>query len=497
MAELPRVCTGLAIALAALVIVFLCAAAAAFALKSKHTNTNADMSIVDIRTRVSQQPPQQPPQLRNWAVVGAGLAAASFLNALPRNVRGDVVVYEADARVGGRALSVPQPAVAVSTQSAPREFAAWIFEPLQHSYTTALLRDVGMPTLSVQLRTSATILWTPERGAQAFDALRVPAHVPETMTFAELVAASKQSKDVWFAHTGLWVDDCPRAAADIVARLDLPIFAFTPSGFGWQDVTLRALGATPIVYNRVLERVDVGAETGAGVGANAGADRVKLTFASGDAVAVAGAVLTLPPPAMARLQGMPAAFRAALSDAFVQVPVGVLYATWAAADVWWRGNSVGFGSGSGSGIGSGSGSGSGIESGSGSGCIATTLPLGRLFIVSTNDVRCSMSGVRDVGFWTDMMLAPDPDAIRKEVAAQIARVIGADRVALPVAVAFRAWPQAVSLWNASPSRARTRAALTWPFGRRAPVVWASSDVSDVPGWVEGAVQAGAAAARYV
>lgn len=467
---LSRAGTSLAITLAVLVIACLCAAAVVAATKPK---TAAKVSTKDLFTTAAAA----PPPLRNWAVIGAGIAAASFVNTLTASERGGVVVYEADARVGGRALSVPQPAVAVSTHSSPREFAAWLFDPLQHSFTTALLRDVGMPMVKVELRTAKTVLWTPEHGAQPFEELNLPAHIPETMTFAELVAASKQDKNVWYAHTGMWVDDCPRAAADIVARFDLPVFAFAPSGFGWQDVTLRAIGATPIVYDRVLERVDVNVGgSGSNTDTDTDTDRVTLTFASGEVITVAGAVLTVPPPAMGRMQGLPQAFRAALSDTFTEVSVGVMYATWATADVWWRGSAAY----------------------ADAGCIATTLPLGRMYIVSTNDVRCTMSGVRDVDFWSKMMLSPDPGAIRAEVAAQISRVLGAgSKVALPAAVAFRAWPNAVALWNASSTRAQKRDALTWPFGRRAPVVWASSDVSDFPGWVEGAVQAGASAARRV
>jgi hypothetical protein len=460
---LRRAADGVALALAALVTLLVLAAVITSHVASPSKASQlAQRAVADLRGgSASAEAPPLP--ARNWTVIGAGLSAAAFVHALPAGSRATVVVREADARVGGRALSVPQPAVPVSTQSSPREFAAWVFEPLQHARTTALLRSVGVPTLSVQLRTPATVLWTPERGAAPFETLALPrAPIAATMTFAQLVAASRQSKDVWFAHTGMWVDDCPTAAADVIARLDLPIFAYAPSGFGWQDVVLRALGDVPIVYDRVLERIDVG--EGAGVAGGAA-----LTFASGDVERVDGAVLTLPPPALARVQGLTRQVRDALGRAFVHVPVGVLYATWATADVWWP---------------------------RGTGCIATTLPLGRMFVVTSNDVRCAMSGVRDVDFWTQALLASDPDAVRKELAAQLSRVAG-KAVPPPAAVAFRAWPQAVSFWVASVDRAATRALLARPCGPRAPVLWASSDVSDTPGWVEGALQAGADAARAV
>ena len=146
--------------------------------------------------------------------------------------------------------------------------------------------------------------------------------------------------------------------------------------------------------------------------------------------------------------------------------MGVLYATWTSTDVWWP--RVGFPA----------------------GCVSTgTLPTGRVFVVGPNDLRCTMSGAANVGFWTNLLVQQGTTAAAHAVSGLLSQVFGVD-VPPPSAVAFKGWPDGVALWSAGVDIPSAKARLSRPWGTDTPVWWASSDLSDYPGWAEGAIQAG-------
>jgi monoamine oxidase len=242
-------------------------------------------------------------------------------------------------------------------------------------------------------------------------------------------------------------------------------------------VVLRGIGTVPVLYGRLLSRIDVvpAAEKAAGAATaqRRTRTRVKLTYSSGTSEVVDGVVLTLPPPAMLALSNLPRRIAAVIKDAFTTVSMGVLYATWASMDVWWP--KLGFFSGM---------------------VAAPEVPIGRVCVTAPNALRCSMSGTADVQFWNDMFIQRGERATATAVAAQLSSVF-ATTVPVPASVVVKSWMQALSLWNMGSDRASVRAALERPWGADVPIWWACSDISDDPGWVEGAVSQGASAARGV
>lgn len=406
----------------------------------------------DTKPRTTPVPAPAPlmattaPNNGSIAVVGCGLAAAAFVHALRWPSKARVVVFEGDNRVGGRTLSTTQPLVPVSTQTPMREFAAWIFIPGRHSYTTTLLDELGVSTIPVTLLTPQSFRWSAELGRQPFGSL------PPCDRTTTLSACSPTPADdaLWFAHTGVNPALVPSALAAYVADLDLPAVAQTPSGFGWQDVVLRGVGRRQVYYSRVLNRVEPQQAGG-----------VRLYFASGDVESADRVVLTLPPHRLLQVQGLPEAARALIARSFTTLSVGVLYLAWTGAAAWW---------------------------GPQLGCVATTLPIGRVFFLSATDVRCAMCGADAVSFWNNLLVGSGPEAAAQEVARQLSTVFGPTASTPPANVAFRGWMDAVSLLTTLDGG--TLEALKRPWGTDVPVWWASSDVSSKPGWVEGAVEIG-------
>lgn len=393
---------------------------------------------------------------QSWVVVGSGLAATSFLRRLPNTIRSVVTIREASQRVGGRTTSTAQAVTPVSTQTSPWEFGAWAYRPFAHPNVSSLLDELGVASVSIALATPYTFVWTAS-GRRAYSPLPLP------------TADVNVTQDQWFAHTGFRPAQYPLVDTRQLMALDLPETALLPTGFGWQDVVLRGIGTVPVIYGRQLSRVDVLApSTSKAVGRKI----VKLTYSSGNSEMVDGVVLTLPPPAMLTLQNLPLQVARTIREAFTTAAVGVLYATWASMDVWWP--KVGFFN----------------------GVVASYLPIGRICVSSPNDLRCTMSGDADVGFWNDVLVNKGQHAAALAVADQLSQTFGVT-VPAPASVTYKAWMQAVSLWNAGVDRNAAAANLARPWGADVPIWWASADVTDFPGWVEGAVVAGSAAARDV
>ncbi len=397
-----------------------------------------------------------PPGHARIAVVGCGLAAASFIHALGTPAKAQVVVYEAENRVGGRALSTTQPLVPVSTQTPMREFAAWIFIPGKHSYTTRMLDQLGVSTIPVVLLTPQSFRWSPETGKQSFGTLP---SCPADATLAQC-SPTADTDALWFAHTGVLPSLVPDAVSSYVQDLDLPPSALTPSGFGWQDVVLRGVGRRPVLYDRIVNEVRVVQQEGR-------SSMVQLMFASGDVTTADHVVLTVPPHRLLQIRGLPAAAQALIRRSFTTLSVGILYLAWTGESSWW---------------------------GSQLGCVATTLPIGRVFFLSATDMRCSTCGSDNVAFWNSLMVTQGAAQVAEEVARQLSQVFGG-AVPPPANAGFRGWLDAVSLLTTRD--AATLHALTRPWGPAVPIWWASSDLSTSPGWVEGAVSIGVATAAVM
>ena len=400
---------------------------------------------------------------QTWVIVGGGLTAVSCIRRLPSSMRSIITLREASNRLGGRTTSTTQAVTPVSTETSPWEFGAWAYRPFAHAGAAALLDELGVASVSINIVTPSTFIWTSSRGRVPYGTL-----LDAGDTTAATSAQAVDQQAIWFAHTGIRPLDVPRADTAVLLNLDTPKTALLPVGFGWQDVVLRGIGTVPVLYGRLLSRVDVVSMEG-----KQSRTRVKLTYASGSTEVVDGVVLTLPPPAMLAITNLPRSVSAAIQQAFTTASMGVLYATWASMDVWW--SKLGFFTGM---------------------AAAPDVPIGRVCVTSTNALRCSMSGAADVQFWNDMFIQHGERATATAVAAQLSKMFSAT-VPVPANVVVKGWMQALSLWTTGTDRATVRAVLERPWGADVPIWWACSDMSDEPGWAEGAVTQGASAARGV
>lgn len=387
-----------------------------------------------------------------WVLVGSGLSASSFLTSLPSNVRDAVTIRESTSIVGGRALSTPLATAPPSTETPSREYGAWLFEPLRHLGVKAFIDKLNVPTISVELQTPYTFLYANGK-RRPFEPL------PNTAFSASqtYVSVAGSDPDLWYAHTGVSPLSCPDAAADVVQRLNISLYGTAVAGFGWQDIAIRAVGSTPVRYRRTLtdlKRLDN--------------NRLALSYASGDTETADGVVLTLPPHALKAVTGIPEDFLKRLNSDFETVPVGIIYAAWSSQDVWWQ--SLGFFN----------------------GVVATTLPIGRITIVSGNEIRFGMSGADSVSFWTNLFVGKNVVAAKAAMAEQLSEVFGV-KVPPPASASYNAWPTGIQLWKAGVKRD----GITRPWGEDVPVFWASADITSYPALIEGAIVAGSETAEAV
>ena len=455
-ATLVIACVVLVVLVAA--VIYWSVTAASYTLKIPGTgrirprSTGPIGTIEPNRSNASQQ----------WAVVGAGVAAAAFLNTY-RALTGAggaessirFHVAEAGVRAGGRALTTVAPITPVSTATAPREFAAWIFRAAPGDRTTTFLSDIGVQSTPIDLLTPGTFVW--DAGAR-----RPLGPLPATQ-FLD-AGPGTPTAALWLAHTGFTPQVAPGAADDLMRAQDVPVRASVPTGFGWQDVVLRGIGSTPVVYGRLLETVTPGRD-----------GRVTLGYASGDVEVVDGVVLTLPPRELLGITTLPAAARAAITRSFITVSEGVLYATWGGTTSSWF-SAVGFTA----------------------GMVMTTLPVGRVCRTTTGEVRCTMSGNANVAFWNDLLVVQGQQAAGAAMAAQLRQVFGDDTIPAPDNMAFRGWHDAVGFWTVpAQERAAIQLQLSRPWGPGVPIYWASSDLSTTPGWVEGAIESGQLSAAAI
>jgi hypothetical protein len=430
-----------------LVLVLATLVVAAFCLANKNNTP-----IPTTRTPTSTPHLHQPPRHKHWTVVGAGVAAAAFMKATENP--SVFTISEAGNRAGGRALTTVPPITPVSTATAPREFAAWIFRANPGDRTTQFLRDIGVQSTSIDLVVPTSFIYTP-------DNTRVPFGVLPSTPFA--TAAADGTVPLWLAHTGFSPLVAPGASEDLVRAQDLPARAAVPTGFGWQDVVLRGIGSTPVMYGRLLDTVLPGAD-----------GRVTLGYASGDTQTVDGVVLTLTPRQMLQIPSLPIKAREAIETSFITVSEGVLYATWGGSTTWFT--TVGF-------LG---------------GVVMTSLPLGRMCHTNTGEVRCTMSGNANVEYWNNLLVVQGAEAAAAAMATQLRQVFGVDSIPPPDNMAFRGWHDAVGFWTVDATkRTVIQQALSRPWGLDVPIYWASSDLSTTPGWVEGAIESGQLTAAQV
>lgn len=372
---------------------------------------------------------RHPPSRKTVVVVGTGLAAASCIRALPAGAR--VQVREALDRVGGRALTMSPPAQGISTTTAPREFAAWIMRDAPHSATARLLTALGVQTTEIPLVTPQSFIFNGQRRAWG------------------VLALSGTAPEVVLAHTGFPAD--AGVPHDLLQLQDMPATARVPTGFGWQDVALRGIGGVPVRYSHQLDSVVPGP------------GGVQLEYTSGQRETVPCVVLTMAPRQLLAIRTLPAWTASLIRDSFRVLSEGVMYATWSPADAGWFARA-------------------GYTQGV---VVATGLPVQRMVVTGPAELRFTTSSVE---FWTR---ASTLGRAAQEVAAQLSAVFETE-VPAPANVVFKSWVNAVGFWSiADPqARARVQARLTRPWGPAVPVFWASSDLSDTPGWVEGAVQSG-------
>lgn len=384
-------------------------------------------------------------QIGPWVVIGTGLTAASLLHSLRSDLFDAMTVRESNESIGGRAMSTTMAITLPSTISPAREYGAWVFIPFTHVGVRRLLSAVNVPVIPVELRTPYSFIY--DNGKR-----RALGVLPSSSGFANKTFAQVASKDpaLWFAHTGMWVKDCGEVPAETIYGLNAPIYGDTVAGFGWQSVIMQIMGRTPIRYNFLLDEIEL-----------RGDGKIGLKYASGNHEVADGVVLTMSPVQIQSIKGFPESFQTTVQTSFVPVSVGVLYAAWASQDSWW--SALGYMN----------------------GLVATDLPVGRMVIVSPFEIRFSMSGAEHVSFWTKIFIEDGADAACAEIAKQLSTVFGKS-IPAPASAVFKGWPNAVTFWKGKGDKSM----LYRPFGPRAPVFWASSDISDHAGWVGGAVSIG-------
>ena len=389
-----------------------------------------------------------------WAVIGTGLAAATAVYYMEPPLRAATSMREASARFGGRVLTAPKSITPMNTVTQALEFGAWVYDAFGHTRVKALLLDL-------QVTTYLQVFY-PAQSFTYFNSVRQP--WPAVPTLAA-DAASKRYADIpaeeraaWQAHTGISVADAPDASAGAVWNLIIPITAAVVTGLGWQAVPTRAIRSTQVQYGHQLRAISVAAS-----------QSVHLQYTSGDVEDVQGVVLACGPADLAAIDGVTADAKAAIDESLLSITQGVLYGQWPAADVWWP------------------------AAGFDHAVAATDTRLGRIGTADAGTLRCKVTGADTVTYWTNLIVNEGMVVAAAAMAALLSTVFGVP-VPAPAYVSFRGWPNGLWLWKAGVHPPTARARMVRPCGKDVPVWWASADISDNQGWVEGAVEAGLAAA---
>lgn len=388
----------------------------------------------------------------SWVIVGTGLTAAVVLQTVPKYIHNAMTLREGTENVGGRILSTPLAVTPPSTKTPSQEFGGWVYEPFTHQGTFRFLKSLNILSVAVELHTSYT--FTYDKGVRKPYSSLPPRPSSNSVSFKDVASSDPV---LWFAHTGIWVHTCPEAEALSIYNLNMPLYGDTIAGFGWKEVIFRCIGTTPTLYGRVLETIGI-----------RGDGNITLNYASGNSEYAAGVVLTMSPVQLKQVKGFLPSFEDILSTSFVSVSAGTIYAAWSSQESWWQ--SLGFFS----------------------GAVATSLPIGRVFVISPNELRLNMSGDEHVAFWTNVFLNDGVDAAKTEIAKQLSEVFGI-KVPLPSSSTYKSWPSGYTFWKAG-KRTET---VSRPFGEKVPVFWASGDTSNYSNMIGGCINSGSATANEI
>jgi hypothetical protein len=388
-----------------------------------------------------------------WAVVGTGMSAATVVYYMHPPLRAATLLKEASSRFGGRVLTAPNSFAGINTTMQMQEFGAWVFDKFGHSRVKTLLQSLEVPSYSQ--------IFYPGQSFLFFNGVKSPWPAVPTIK-NDMTYSSVTNPNEWIAHTGILPELVPTASAKSVWNLTIPITASVVTGLGWQDVPSRAIMANLVQYNRQLSDVSV---------TTSGA--VRLTYTSGNVEEVEGAVLTCPPQELSKITGITAECKQAISDSLVSVSVGVLYAQWSAQNTWWP------------------------AAGFDHAVAATDTKLGRIGTADAGVLRCKIPGEESISYWTNLIVTGGMPAAAAQVAVILGQVFGKTDIPPPSYVSFRGWPNGIYLWKFGVDHETARGKMIRPCGAHVPVWWASGDVSENQGWVEGCVEAGLATAAAV
>jgi hypothetical protein len=454
---------------AAVILLAVCIAAVVVANAVAYSVTASSTASTPIAATLANPSTALPAD--RWAVIGTGLAAATAVYYMEPPLRAATSMREASARFGGRVLTAPKSIAPMNTVTQALEFGAWVYDAFGHTRVKALLLDL-------QVTTYLQVFY-PAQSFTYFNGVRqpwppVPTLAPNAahMRYADIPADEQAA---WQAHTGISVADAPDASAGAVWNLIIPITAAVVTGLGWQAVPTRAIRSTQVQYGHQLNAISVaGGFSSGGFGESGGNSpaaptSVRLQYTSGDAEDVQGVVLACGPADLAAIDGVTADAKAAIAESLIPITQGVLYGQWPAADVWWP------------------------AAGFDHAVAATDTHLGRIGTADAGTLRCKVTGVDTVTYWTQLIVNEGMAAAAAAMAALLSTVFGVP-VPAPAYVTFRGWPNGLWLWKTNVNSADARARMVRPCGKNAPVWWACADISDNQGWAEGAVEAGLAAA---
>ena len=393
----------------------------------------------------------------HWLAIGTGLTATATLWHLSPPVRATFGFRESNQRLGGRVLTTPHPVLPVSTWTQAMEFGAWDVDPIAHAETLQYLQALQVQTTLQYTQEAVSFVFTRGR-ARAFPAL--PEALDASAAYSTLPAAAALA--LW-AHTGVTVDDAPDAALGAVLPLAASPVSVVPTGAGWIDVCLRAVGLVPVQYGARLRRVSARAD-----------NSLRCEYDSGSLEDAQGVLFTGAPDAALALQGLPAQFSARVRASLLPVSLGVMYITYTAQDTWWP--ALGF-----------------VDA-----TAATDTDLGIVRTAEPSTLRACMSSATTINAWTALIAGQGVDAAKARVAQILATIFQQPTVPLPAAIAFRGWPAALWLWRANIDVPKTAAALSRPFGPDVPFIWACSELSAAaPNRVQGCVTMATAAAAAI
>ena len=383
-----------------------------------------------------------------WIAIGTGLTSSATLWNLSPPTRATFGYREGNNRLGGRVLTTPHPVLPVSTWTQAMEFGAWAVDPAAHQQSLEYLQALECQSTLQYVNEPACFVF---RGGARSAWPALPYGLDSTAAYSTLDSAAELA--LW-ARTGITTTAAPDAAVGAILPLAMSPVTVVPTGGGWIDVCLRAVGLTPVQYNQRLRAVLLQPD-----------NTMLLQYESGTHERVQGLLFTGSPDAVLALDGLPDAFHARVRAAFTPVNLGVLYMTFAAQDTWWP--ALGF-----------------VDA-----TAATDTELGLITTAEPGTLRATMYGSAAVNAWTSLLVTPGGlTAAKQRVAALLATVFGQKTLPAPAFLAFRGWPHGVWLWKAGQDIGATAEALSRPFGTGTAAFWACGELSAAfPNRVEGCI----------